>query len=52
LTTKIHALVDALGNPLRFLLTAGQVHDLVGADALLPQMAADSPDCRQGLRRR
>jgi len=41
LTTKIHALVDALGNPLRFLLTPGQVHDLVGADALLPQMAAD-----------
>ncbi|HKM73581.1 MAG TPA: IS5 family transposase, partial [Stellaceae bacterium] len=39
--TKIHALVDALGNPLRFLLTPGQVHDLVGADALLPQMAAD-----------
>jgi transposase len=41
LSTKIHALVDALGNPLRFLLTAGQVHDLVGADALLPQMTAD-----------
>jgi transposase len=41
LSTKIHALVDALGNPRRFLLTPGQVHDLVGADALLPQMAAD-----------
>ncbi len=40
-TTKIHALVDALGNPLRFLLTPGQVHDLAGADALLPQMTAD-----------
>jgi transposase len=39
--TKIHALVDALGNPLRFLLTPGQVHDLVGADALVPQMAAN-----------
>lgn len=24
-----------------FLLTAGQAHDLLGADALLPQMAAD-----------
>jgi transposase len=36
LSTKIHALV---GNPLRFLLTAGQTHDLAGADALLPQMA-------------
>ncbi|HEU0155663.1 MAG TPA: IS5 family transposase, partial [Stellaceae bacterium] len=33
LSTKIHARVDALGNPLLFLLTAGQVHDLAGADA-------------------
>ncbi|MGH7115667.1 MAG: IS5 family transposase [Stellaceae bacterium] len=41
LSTKIHALVDALGNPLGFLLTPGQVHDLAGADALLPQMDAD-----------
>jgi hypothetical protein len=41
LSTKIHALVDALGNPLRFLLTPGQAHDLTGADALLPQMAAE-----------
>jgi len=40
LSTKIHALVDALGNPLRSLLTPGQVHDLVGAGALLPQIAA------------
>ena len=28
LSTKIHALVDALGNPLEFLLTPGQAHDL------------------------
>ena len=41
LSPKIHALVDALGNPLRFLLTPGQAHDLIGADALLPQMAAE-----------
>lgn len=41
LSTKIHALVDALGNPLAFLLTPGQAHDLVGADALLPQMIAN-----------
>ena len=41
LSTKIHALVDALGNPLRFLLTPGQVHDLAGADALLPEMTAN-----------
>jgi transposase len=42
LSTYIQALADALGNPLAFLLTPGQTHDLVGADALLPQMAADT----------
>jgi transposase len=26
--------VDALGNPLKIMLTAGQVHDLAGADTL------------------
>ena len=41
LSSKIHALVDALGNPLRLLLTPGQAHDLAGADALLPQMTAN-----------
>jgi transposase len=41
LSTKIHALVDALGNPLAFFLTPGQAHDLEGADALLPQMKAE-----------
>ncbi len=29
---KIHACVDALGNPLRFLLTGGQSHDVTQAD--------------------
>ena len=42
MSTKIHALVDALGNPLSFILTPGQAHDLEGADALLPHMAADT----------
>ena len=42
LSTKIHALVDALGNPLGFKLTPGQAHDLEGADALLPDMTADT----------
>jgi len=42
LSTKIHAMVDALGNPTAFLLTPGQSHDLHGADALLPQMQADA----------
>lgn len=34
-TTKIHALVDALGNPLKFILTPGQRNDITQADALL-----------------
>jgi len=35
-------MVDALGNPIAFLLTPGQAHDLEGADAFLPQMQADT----------
>ena len=42
MSTKIHTLVDALGNPLGFYLTGGQAHDLDGADELLPTMAADT----------
>lgn len=34
-TTKIHALVDGLGNPLKFILTPGQKHDVTQADALI-----------------
>ena len=34
-------MVDALGNPVDFLLTGGQVHDLVGADHLLASMQAN-----------
>jgi transposase len=42
LSTKIHATVDALGNPTGFALSPGQAHDLEGADALLPGLAADA----------
>ena len=42
MSTKIHLTVDALGSPLSFFLTGGQAHDLQGADALLPQMKADT----------
>ena len=35
MSTKIHARTDALGNPTGFYLTAGQTHDLNGADHLL-----------------
>ena len=41
MSTKIHTLVDALGNPIGFHLTGGEAHDLVGADHLLPDMKAD-----------
>jgi transposase len=35
LTTKVHALVDALGNPCSLMLTPGQDHDLSCAQPLL-----------------
>src|SRR5437867_1025373 len=35
LTTKIHALVDALGNPVALMLTPGQASDLAGAEPLI-----------------
>ncbi len=35
LSTKIHATVDALGNPTGFHLPRGHSHDLEGADVLL-----------------
>lgn len=38
MTTKIHAVVDALGNPLRFELTGGQCHDSVTGYEMLSQM--------------
>ena len=34
-STKIHVSVDALGNPLRFILTAGQRNDITQAEALI-----------------
>ena len=42
MSTKIHALVDALGNPVGFCVTGGQEHDLAGADELLADMQADT----------
>jgi transposase len=41
LSTKIHATVDALGNPTGFHLTPEQAHDLTGADVLLADTQAD-----------
>ena len=39
-STKIHIAVDALGNPLRFILTAGQCHDGPQAKSLIEGYAA------------
>ncbi|QIK38606.1 transposase [Caldichromatium japonicum] len=35
MTTKLHVAVDALGNPLRVILSAGQVADIEQAAALI-----------------
>ncbi|MDF5734457.1 MULTISPECIES: transposase [unclassified Nostoc] len=42
LSTKIHALVDALGNLTGFHLTQGRACDLDGAEVLLEDLAADT----------
>ena len=50
-TSKIHAKVDALGNPLRFILTPGQRHDITQAKSLsesiegIPLIADKAYDC-------
>lgn len=50
-TTKIHALVDALGNPIKFILTPGQRHDITQAKSLsenikdIPILADKAYDC-------
>src|SRR5437016_4407856 len=41
LSTKIHMAVDALGNPLRWQLTGGEVHDITQASELLAGFAAE-----------
>lgn len=38
MTTKIHAIVDALGNPLAIRLTGGQAHDVTQAEALVAEV--------------
>ena len=35
MSTKIHALVDALGNPVEVMLSPGQAHDLTCAEPLI-----------------
>jgi transposase len=42
LTTKIHTLADALGRPLRFILTGGEAGDVTTAPALLDGLSPDA----------
>ena len=41
LTTKIHAVVDGKGLPIRLALSAGQQHDSIAATDLLDGLASD-----------
>ncbi len=41
-STKIHAAVDALGNPIRLFLTGGQAHDILKAQALIEGLEAEA----------
>lgn len=40
MTTKLHVAVDALGNPLRVILSAGQMADIEQAEALIKDQSA------------
>ena len=41
MTTKIHTLADAQGRPVRFILTAGQAHDVTTVPELLNGLEAE-----------
>jgi len=41
LSTKIHVAVDALGNPVRLLITGGQASEFGQANALIAGLAAE-----------
>ena len=49
MSTKIHATVDALGNPIGFHLTEGQACELGGADVLLPPLQAKTVIADKGF---
>jgi len=40
MNTKLHAVTDAIGRPIRFFITAGQVSDYTGARALVDNLPA------------
>ena len=39
-STKVYAVCDALGNPLRFIITPGQHHDSIQAIAIFSELQA------------
>lgn len=41
MTTKLHVAVDALGNPLRVILSAGQITDIERAEGLIKDQPAE-----------
>ena len=41
MSTKVHVAVDALGNPVRLILTGGQVADVTQAEALVSGIKAE-----------
>ena len=47
-STKIHVSVDGLGNPLRFILTGGQQHDITQAEELIAGYAGEQVLADQG----
>ncbi len=40
-STKVHVTVDVLGNPLRFILTGGQKHDITQAEGFITDYARE-----------
>ena len=40
MNTKLHAVTDAIGRPIRFFMTAGEVSDYTGARALVGSLPA------------
>ncbi len=40
MNTKLHAVTDAIGRPIRFFMTAGEVRDYTGARALVNNLPA------------
>jgi transposase len=52
MNTKLHAVTDSQGRPIRFFITAVQVSDYVGAGAIRVPAGGRLADRRPGLQRR